>query len=92
MLLILAGISLTLVLGNNGILSKAKNGVETHRTSSEEEQILLGFNSYQTAKLSGQNPLKPDVEGANVTENGEDGWIIYFDSTGKSYKLSKDEK
>lgn len=88
-LLILAGVSLSLTLGTNGILSQAKNGVEKHRTSSEEELILLGFNAYQTAKLTGQNPSKPDIEGANVTEDGEDGWIVDFATTGKSYKLSK---
>lgn len=40
-LIILAGVSLTLVLGNQGILTKAKEGKTNYTAASEEEQKYL---------------------------------------------------
>lgn len=47
-LLILAGVSLSLVTGTNGILGKAKNSVDTTREASAKEQVELKIAEFQT--------------------------------------------
>ena len=42
-LLILAGIAISMVVGNNGIMNKTTTAVETHRNASAEEEIALAW-------------------------------------------------
>ena len=47
-LLVLAGVSLSLVLGNNGVLKQAQNGVEKHSEAEIAEQIKLSYSFLNT--------------------------------------------
>jgi type II secretory pathway pseudopilin PulG len=40
-LIILAGISISLVLGNNGIVKKATQGRDNYQTAANEEQVMV---------------------------------------------------
>ena len=40
-LIILAGISISLVLGNNGVVTKAKEGRQNYQTAANEEQGIM---------------------------------------------------
>ena len=58
-LLILAGVALNLVLGNNGILNKAKDASQKHKQASENEQKELSTGEDEIDKALGQyDPLK----------------------------------
>ena len=50
-LLILAGISISMLTGQNGILNRAKEAKESYSNSNEKEQIQLSYNSAITGKL-----------------------------------------
>ena len=42
-LLILAGIAISMVVGNNGIMNKTTTAVEEHRNATAEEEIALAW-------------------------------------------------
>ncbi len=50
-LLILVGISISMLTGQNGILNRAKEAKESYSNSNEKEQIQLSYNSAITGKL-----------------------------------------
>ena len=52
-LLILAGVSISLVLGDNGILNQAKKSVKDHSEAEIIEQIKLAHSAYEMAKAGG---------------------------------------
>lgn len=47
-LLILAGVSISLVLGNNGVLNQATNAVKANREASVKEEIQLAYAAVET--------------------------------------------
>ena len=55
-LIILAGISISLVLGDNGIVTKAKAGRTNYQTAANEETAIManveGFAEYDLDKLA----------------------------------------
>ena len=55
-LLILAGVSLSLVLGENGVLSQAKNAKVKTDTAAAKEKLLLDLSEYEIARLTGEKP------------------------------------
>ena len=60
-LLILAGIAISMVVGNNGIMNKTTTAVETHRNASAEEEIALAWASCEVdynVALSGDYTAK----------------------------------
>lgn len=70
--LILAGISLNLVLGENGIMTKAKQAKEVYQKASNEEQEM--FTNLEEAILSGEYGGNSNTEtGSSSTENGSTG-------------------
>ena len=82
-LLILAGVTIATLTGDNGILGKANEAKTRTNEKDEEEQIKIGYSEYLIAKQTGeQSDLK--ISGATVT--GKEGdWKIEFDKTGKGY-------
>lgn len=48
-LLILAGVSLSLVLGENGILNQATNSVTKHNKATTQEEVALAYSSAESA-------------------------------------------
>ena len=82
-LLILAGVVIATLTGDNGILTKARTAQTTTNEKDEEEQIKIGYSEYLIADQTGkQADFK--VSGATVTGNKGD-WKIKFGKTGKEY-------
>ena len=87
-LLILAGVTIATLTGDNGILTKANEAKTITNEKDEEEQIEIGYTEYLMADQTGE---KADfkVSGATVTEK-EGDWIIKFKKTGKEYYFDGD--
>ena len=82
-LLILAGVTIATLTGENGILQQTQNAKTKTTEGEEKEQIRLGYSEYQISKhTGGQEKLK--VEGAIVTGT-EGAWKIKFDKSGNEY-------
>ena len=82
-LLILAGVSIATLTGDNGILQQTQNAKTKTTEGEEKEQIRLGYSEYQISKhTGGQENLK--VEGATVTGT-EGAWKIKFNKSGNEY-------
>ena len=98
-LLILAGVSISLTLGENGILTKAQGAASSHGEAEVKEQIGLAYNAWKVGNLTGdteelKNYLKDELSKVyneeNVSVNEEDGKlvvIIISNGTTHSYKL-----
>ena len=86
-LLILAAVSLNLVLGENGIITKAKESGEAHKQAALNEQIALNEAAEYLNSIggSGTNPVTPpyqDASGANVPVLTEDlSPVVWNEST-----------
>ena len=82
-LLILAGVTIATLTGDNGILTKANEAKTITNEKDEEEQIEIGYTEYLMADQTGEK-VDFEVSEANVT--GKEGdWIIRFNKTGKEY-------
>ena len=82
-LLILAGVTIATLTGDNGILTKANEAKTITNEKDEEEQIEIGYTEYLMADQTGEK-VKFEVSEAAVT--GKEGdWIIKFNKTGKEY-------
>lgn len=82
-LLILAGVTIATLTGENGILQQTQNAKTKTTEGEEKEQIRLGYSEYQISKhTGGQENLK--VEGATVTGT-EGAWKIKFNKSGNEY-------
>ena len=82
-LLILAGVTIATLTGDNGILTKANEAKTITNEKDEEEQIEIGYTEYLMADQTGEK-VNFEVSEAKVT--GKEGdWIIKFNKTGKEY-------
>ena len=103
-LLILAAITITALIGDNGILSKANKSKEETIIAAEKEQIALAYNSVKTEKLKKeekfaikaielQNELNRQNAKTIVNDNEEQQKIIIiFEESKNQYTLDKDGK
>ena len=96
-LLILAGVSIALVVGDNGVLSNAKKAKYDSVAAEEKEQVNLAYTSALTKNLGAavtaenlQTELDESV-GSGKTTVSEDGDIInvLFNETGHNYEVKK---
>ena len=88
-LLILAGVTIATLTGDNGLLTKTTNAKKENNIGTEKEKIGLGFNEYRIKKYTDTNPALT-VEGASsVTGDETNGWIITF-ASGRVYELKTD--
>ena len=82
-LLILAGVTIATLTGDNGILTKANEAKTRTNEKDEEEQIEIGYTEYLMADQTGE---KVNFEVSEATVTGKEGdWIIKFDKTEKEY-------
>lgn len=82
-LLILAGVTIATLTGDNGILTKANEAKTITNEKDEEEQIEIGYTEYLMADQTGE---KVDFEVSEAKVTGKEGdWIIKFNKTGKEY-------
>ena len=78
-LLILAGVSISLVVGENGILNKAQSASERTKLASEKEAIDLAISDFQIALKTGEDIDKSKIGGEELfTKNLENSskWKI----------------
>ena len=82
-LLILAGITLSMVLGPNGIIGRAKEAGEKQEEASAKEKILLALNDWTIEKYAGSQDFKTFLEGkfgaSNVIDNTDGTYTIKID-------------
>ena len=99
-LLILAGVSLSLIAGNNGILKKATASKVVHETAQMQEEVDLAladleseyyetsasgtFSDYVKAKLESDEGIKTSRGTLKVKENSE---VIYTDGNGNEIAI-----
>ena len=96
-LLILAGVSIAMLTGENGVLTKANESKDETKISEEKEQINLSYSSgmldsegeYVDAKNM-EDELKElsGLDGIKVTDNGDGSLTVYFPDTGHYYLVS----
>ncbi len=99
-LLILAGISISMLAGQNSILNRASEAKEEYSNSTEKEQIQLSYNSAITRKLGDsitaeelQNELNEVVgkengtSKAEVTDKGNGVFNVKFVKTNHNYRV-----
>ena len=96
-LLILAGISLNLVLGENGIVTKAKDAREQTIIGHEKEQINLAYSACKTRENFDdlvtaselETEMKKSNENVSVAADG-DNLVITFEETKHQYNIGQD--
>ena len=95
-LLIMAGVSIALVVGDNGVLSKAKEAKTGSIVAEEKEQVNLAYSSALTKNLGNtvtaenlQTELNESVGSGKttVTVNGNNITVL-FNETGNTYNLN----
>ena len=96
-LLIMAGVSIALVVGDNGIISRSAQAKNDSVISQEIEQIELAYTSAKTKNLGGdvsasdlQNELDLSV-GVNktTTRNGNNTLNVFYQETKHNYNVNK---
>ena len=96
-LLILAGISLNLVLGENGIVTKAKDAREQTIIGHEKEQTNLAYSACKTRENFDdlvtaselETEMKKSNENVSVVADG-DNLVITFEETKHQYNIGQD--
>ena len=84
-LLILAGISIAMLTGENGILTQAQNAKKQTSIAEEKEQIALAYNAVKAEEKGGTvtaDKLDKELEkdGADATEEGTNIKVTFRES------------
>ncbi len=90
-LLILAGVTLTTALGQNGLFQRAKYAGEKYKESEADEAEKLGEVEEEIDKIiDGETPTEPPV--SNIPEDMKIGDVINYtpDTTEESYELTSE--
>ena len=95
-LLILAGISISMLMGQNGILNRAAESKREHTVAQEREAIAIAYSASMNVdnigKVTGlelQNELGKIMKNTAVTENDTDLNILFKDTLHR-YTISQD--
>ena len=90
-LLILAGVSIAMLTGNNGVLTQAKSAKENTRVGEVQEKVKLAAQAALTANLgNGIEKEKFQEELNNMFTQGEQVSLEY-DETNKKYTVTVDK-
>ena len=90
-LLILAGVSIAMLTGNNGVLTQAKSAKENTRVGEVQEKVKLAAQAALTANLgNGIEKEKFQEELNNMFTQGEQVGLEY-DETNKKYTVTIDK-
>ena len=93
-LLILAGITISLVVGDNGILSKSMSSKEKTVIGREEETISVSWSALITNKLANNEEITDESFEQELINNGNDvtvsydeneNFLVHFNDTGHNY-------
>lgn len=91
-LLILAGIALNLVLGDNGIITRSKEAKVTQEEVAEKEQIEMALAGYYAeGEDKGTLNMSKFDEGKITTTDGKQYEVIEDDTIQEDYVIEKDE-
>ena len=102
-LLILAGISISMLIGENGIIKKASDAKIATDEAQEKEGVGLAITSSQMENVSSLEIRKKNLENAlksqfgnnvnfTVTDNGDGSFTIEFDNTDRMYYVESSGK
>ena len=93
-LLILAGVSIVTLTGDNGILTKASEAREQAEVAGEKEAIGIAYNGVMANHLRSevsytdlQTELRKNGYNATVTDNGNGTLRVFFEDTQNAYKV-----
>ena len=86
-LLILAGVALSLVIGENGLIAKAKQGVGVYKQSAENETTQLGSFEEEFRNLQKVANV-PDISGFNKNNT----YYVEWDTTSSPYNINESTK
>ena len=93
-LLILAGVSIAMLTGSNGILQQTGKAKEQTEIASEKEQIQLAYTAIQGFKLNGsitstelENEMNANGNNVSVTSFGEN-FIVKFRNSNRYYEIN----
>ena len=95
-LLILAGVTIAMIMGDNGILNQATNASERTKVSTEQEQVELAYTGVKTLKEGGsftvdelQDELDNIVGDGLTTANlsGSNVYRVLFKETNNTYEI-----
>ena len=99
-LLILAGVSLNLILGNNGIITKAKESRTETRMAQIDEQVKLAIGDAYTDGIGSitdsglKSALNNRIGEGTYDISGDEttGWKVTVKETGKTYDIASNGK
>ena len=101
-LLILAGVSIAMLTGNNGILTQAQNAKNETEEAEDIEKIKLAVSEAQISEsgyqklemVNFQEALNKQFEGRNLEllDNGDGSFIIKLDNMSKSFYADNNGK
>ena len=87
-LLILAGVAISLSIGNNGIFKRAQNATDTWKNAEKNEELEMGKAENFIDGLGENNPVKP--EGPEMPDRWDKDKVdVIDDGKGKSVPLPK---
>ena len=100
-LLILAGVSIAMLTGDNGILTQAQNAKEETEKAAEEEKIQLAVIGSKTknngyAEVLDEKSFKQELnkqfknQELDVVVNGDGSFIVTIDDTKRKYYINDD--
>lgn len=98
-LLILAGISISMLYGNNGILQNATTAKTESEISQEKEIIALAYNASLAKKRGSMDltqvtaqDLNPELTQQGASASGDNPIIVTFNSSNRQYKIETNGK
>ena len=99
-LLILAGVTIAMLTGQNGLLNKAGEAKEGTEIAEEKEKIAMALeadlvtNSGEKNTKEGLQTELDTIEGQNqvqVKKDGKDSYIVIFQNTNRNYKVDSNK-
>lgn len=97
-LLILAGVSISLVLGDDGVVNKAAASSQKTKVAQEKESISLAWSGLLGDKLVDkieitdtkfEQELKNNGENVEVSYDAENNYLVFFKDTAHTYLVDK---
>lgn len=99
-LLILAGVTISMLTGQNSLLSKTRDTEDNTEISEEKEKIKLAVNAdliTNVGELNTKEGLQTELDdielkkNTHVIKDGKDNFIITFLDTNRNYKIDKNK-
>ncbi|MBR3152625.1 MAG: hypothetical protein IKF52_03360 [Clostridia bacterium] len=98
-LLILAGVTLAMVVGDNGIVTRSKEAKLATEEADEKEKIKLAVSASKIDDIIGSKKISESLKGEldrnigkgnYVVAESEDGFIVRYNSSGNIYEVNEE--